>query len=229
MKQLLFILLGLAIMAIVSLYSHHKPHSTTKISVVVFDFGGVIGSADRDFVRNEVARAFHITPDDAARILSEQKQHYINGGEEKIFWEMTAQSLGTDLPKDWVNEFHAILATAIKEVPGVLDIVKSLHKQRFKVALLTNVRKDKAQVLTKLGYYSYFHPVVLSCDVGLTKPNPKIYEVLLQKLKTPAEQCLLIDNKIENVEAAQKAGFDGIHFSSKEQLIVELQKRGISV
>ena len=81
----------------------------------------------------------------------------------------------------------------------------------------------------KLGYYDYFHPVLLSFELGCTKPDPKIFDILLQKLQVLPEECLLIDNKPENIEAAQKVGLDGICFTSAEHLVIELKKRDISL
>ena len=140
----------------------HQPHPKTAIKAVVFDFGGVIAQADRELISREVGAAFHIPQDTVPSIMAKLKQHFRNGGKEQLFWESEAKSLGREVPKNWHDDFRDIYARSIRPIPGMLEIIKSLRKQGFQVALMTNVRKDKAEVLKKLGYYQYFNPIILS-------------------------------------------------------------------
>jgi putative hydrolase of the HAD superfamily len=221
------LLLGFLSMFLFSSFTNPLPPTKKNIRAIVFDFGGVIGKANRDTVQKGVSDAFHISQEKVAPLLAELKQYFLKGGDERFFWEQYAASLGKKLPENWLTEFRFIIASAIQEIPGSLDIVRHLHQLGYKVALISNVRKDKADVLKKLGYYDYFNPTLLSCDVGYTKPDPKIYDLLLKKLHLSPEECLLIDNKMDNVLAAQNMGFDSICFTSSEQLLMELKKRGL--
>lgn len=221
------VLLGFFTMMLFSSFLNPTTPSETSIRAIVFDFGGVVGTSNREFVRKAVAEAFHISPQEVPLILDRLKRYLMQGGDETVFWESVAHSFERKMPDNWLTEFRFILAASMCEIPGSLEIVKRLRRQGFQVALLTNVRKDKAEVLKKLGYYEYFHPTVLSCDVNCVKPDPKIYKILLDKLGVSPEECLFIDDKRENVEAAQAMGLDVICFFSAEQLTLELQKRGI--
>lgn len=226
MKEKRF-LFGFFVMALFSAFTSHTPLSITPIRVIVFDFGGVVGKSNRELVNKAVAETFHISPQEVPALMGRLKQYLIEGGDETVFWESVAHSFGRKMPNNWLTEFRFILASSMNEVPGSLEIVKRLRKQGFQVALLTNVRKDKAEVIRKLGYYEYFEPAILSCDVNCVKPDPKIYKILLDKLNASPEECLFIDDKRENVNAAQDLGLDVICFLSAEQLSKELQKRGI--
>ena len=59
--------------------------------------------------------------------------------------------------------------------------------------------------------------------MGVAKPDPKIYKIVLEKLALNPDETVFIDDFIENIEAARKLGMHGIHFQSKEQAIEELQ------
>jgi len=97
------------------------------------------------------------------------------------------------------------------------------------VALLSNIDDRLAKIIKEFDLYAPFTPCILSCEVGLEKPDPKIYELLLQEIQMPANQILFVDDRKENIDAALKLGFDAIVFSSQAQLEKELQLRGISI
>ncbi len=63
--------------------------------------------------------------------------------------------------------------------------------------------------------------------MGLEKPDPKAYQLLLEKVELPANEVVFIDDLEENVEAAKKLGIDAIVFKSAEQVRHELAKRGL--
>jgi len=67
--------------------------------------------------------------------------------------------------------------------------------------------------------------ISLSGEVKLIKPEPEIYELCLQKIGRPANQCLFIDDSEANIITARKMGFDTVHFISPEHLKDELKIR----
>lgn len=220
------LLLSFFVCIMLQVYAHEQ-RSISPIKVIVFDFGGVIGQSNRNIIYEGIANTFGIPSKDIKPLLAQLKNHLFMGGDEQFFWENVAKSRGRALPPTWLADFRALLACAIQDIPGTLTLIKSLQQQGFQVALLSNVRKDKAEVLRKLGYYSYFNPVLLSCDLGYAKPDPYIFQILLHTLQVPKEACVFVDNRIENITAAQALGIDSIHFINAPQLNEELARRGI--
>ena len=53
---------------------------------------------------------------------------------------------------------------------------------------------------------------ILSYKVKMTKPDPKIYELLLSEYNLKADECIFIDDTLRNVEAAEKLGIHGVRF-----------------
>ena len=105
-------------------------------------------------------------------------------------------------------------------------LVDQLKKQQMPVAMLSNVDTRLANLLREFGLYDPFSPCLLSCEMGVDKPDLKAYEILLNQLKLPAGDVVFIDDRLENVEAAKKMGIDAILFESENQLRAELGKRG---
>ena len=65
---------------------------------------------------------------------------------------------------------------------------------------------------------------MISYQIHHVKPEPEIYQYLLDKYDLKAEDCLFFDDREDNVEAARKLGFSGIVVTGEEQLLEELQK-----
>jgi len=102
-----------------------------------------------------------------------------------------------------------------------------LKNKGYKIAVLSDQWHLSKEALMPPRLYKKFDEVVVSCDVGVRKPNPKIYKIILKKLKLPAKQTLFIDNQEWNIKPAKKLGMKTILFKNNEQLFKELGKRGI--
>ena len=74
----------------------------------------------------------------------------------------------------------------------------------------------------KLQFLSYLDGAIFSYQHKVIKPNKVIYEVLLNKYKLKAEECVFIDDRLENVEGAKALGFKGIQFKNYEQASTQL-------
>ncbi|WP_068469748.1 HAD family hydrolase [Candidatus Protochlamydia phocaeensis] len=202
---------------------------TPPVKIIVFDFGGVIAKGDKQEIGNYIAKTFDISPEEGLKSQTELKQYLTQGGSEQDFWKMYAQSKGKSLPDQWIEKLDQVRLRAIKEIPGMVNVVKTLQKQGYQTALLSNVRMSQAKLKRQLGYYSLFDPVLLSYEIGVDKPNAKAYQILLDTLGAPPERVLFIDNKPQNIEAAKSMGIDAILFQNADQLIREFRQRGIII
>jgi len=111
---------------------------------------------------------------------------------------------------------------------GTVDLLLPLQQAGLELHGLSNWSSEKfAEVRTK---YSFFHlcaTILLSGDVKLVKPDPRIFEALLERIGRSASECLCIDDSEENISTARSLGFDTIRFESPDQLRRELQHRGL--
>jgi putative hydrolase of the HAD superfamily len=74
----------------------------------------------------------------------------------------------------------------------------------------------------KLPVDEIFETVVDSAFVGLRKPDPAIYAIVLERLRLPAAACVFVDDIAVNVEAARELGFAAVRFRDTDQAIAEL-------
>ena len=103
--------------------------------------------------------------------------------------------------------------------------IEELKAKGYGVYYLSNF-SDKAYVecADALDFLPYADGGILSYRDKVIKPDEKIYKLLLSRYGLKAEECVFLDDMPRNVEAAQKLGFYGIIFRTKEQAEEELQK-----
>jgi 2-haloacid dehalogenase len=115
-------------------------------------------------------------------------------------------------------------------IRGTVDILASLREQGYTLAVLSNWSSEThARVYKQFEFLHWFDEVIISAEVGLIKPDPAIFDLLLGRLGRQAGECIFIDDTRTNVQAAQLHGLQAIHFSSPEQLRAELAERGVSM
>lgn len=201
----------------------------TAVRVIVFDFGGVIAQANTTQMSAFLMNSFGINKDELSTALRNMDDFISKGGSEKGYWEHYAVSKGIVLPSDWIDQWAAIIKKSISEIPETIAIVKTLQGDGYRTAMLSDVTQYQAELIRKMGYYDLFNPVLLSYEIGVKKPNPEAFKILLETLQEPASNVLFIDDRKENTAAAKNLGIDAIQFINPEQLKVDLEKRGFSL
>lgn len=200
----------------------HADQCTYKTPIFVFDFGGVIGGTDAHVVAQAIATQFGIPVHEA---LSVYRQSPRSSCEE--YWQTYAKGLNKSLSQNWTDELEKVKMEAIVPVEGTLQVVQQLRRSGYRVAMLSNTTPARAAYIRSHGYYQPFDPVILSCDIGVKKPDKQAYLILLEQLCAEAKDCIFIDDKESNIVAAQKLGFDTIQFRGIDALKQELERRNI--
>ena len=104
-----------------------------------------------------------------------------------------------------------------------VSILRRLWQAGVPLFGLSNWPAEKFRLVRPVyEFFDWFQEIVISGEVGAAKPDPKIFEVLLDKVGRPARECLLIDDSSGNIEAAKRLGFQTIHFEHPAQLEAEL-------
>lgn len=111
---------------------------------------------------------------------------------------------------------------------GTVDLLLPLKQAGFELHGLSNWSSEKfAAVRPKYPFFELFETILLSGDVKMIKPDPRIFQTLLERIARPAGECLFIDDSEENINSARTLGFETIRFVSSEQLHRELHQRGL--
>jgi 2-haloacid dehalogenase len=109
-----------------------------------------------------------------------------------------------------------------------VEILRTLKTAGYPLYGLSNWPAEKWRLVRpKYEFFGWFDDILISGEVRLAKPDPRIFTLFLKQIGLPAEQCLYIDDSPHNTEVAGQLGFQTIHFRSAEQLYEELCRRGI--
>ena len=100
----------------------------------------------------------------------------------------------------------------------------------MKTSILSNMPREFSSYLrSNAGWLNDFDDNVFSGELGVVKPDARIYEACLQGLNAIPEQTLFIDDVSVNVEGARALGINAIKFDSVNQLAVEAQAFGLPI
>ena len=90
------------------------------------------------------------------------------------------------------------------------ELVRRLKNHGYSVYYLSNIPEDVLALLKERGVLDRFDGGVASCEVHINKPDPRIYQALLDQYGLKASECVFIDDNLANVQAAFTLGFVGI-------------------
>ncbi len=98
------------------------------------------------------------------------------------------------------------------------------RKTETKMGLLSNGWPSTRRFLDERWHIAdIFDDVVISAEVGVAKPDRRIYQLALDQMGVEAEQTIFIDDFIENIEGARELGIHGIHFQDPRTILDELK------
>jgi glucose-1-phosphatase len=106
---------------------------------------------------------------------------------------------------------------------GLVNYVRAL-RPRYKTGLISNAWNDLRSLLYRWNIADAFDTVLVSGEVNIMKPDPRIYLLALEKLDVQAAEAVFIDDNLKNVEGACAVGMAGIRFVHREQVLDELAR-----
>jgi putative hydrolase of the HAD superfamily len=106
----------------------------------------------------------------------------------------------------------------------MIACMRRLHGRGVRLALLTNnVREAELDWRALVPEIDELVEVVVdSSRVGLRKPDPAIFELVLRRLGVQPQRCLLVDDNLANVEAARALGIRALHYTDAASAVAEL-------
>lgn len=195
------------------------------IKAIFFDLGGVLIRTEDRRPRTMLADGFSITYAELEKIIF--------GGESG-----DAAQLGIiSAAQHWEN-VRAALSLRVDEVEtikaaffggDVLDrdiwtYILNL-RPRYLTAALSNAMSDARQsLLNKWQLGDGFDHFFISAEMGMMKPDPRIYHTVLHHLALAPAETVFVDDFLQNVQAAQAVGMRTVWFRNREQTIGELER-----
>ena len=205
-----------------------------KYQAAIFDFGGVITTSPfeafnwlederglpRDFIRGVNAQ----NPHDNAWAQFERAE--IDARKFDVLFEAEAEALGHPL------EGRAVLAVLSGSIrPAMVTALDQLAAAGYRLACITNnVPSGHGAGMARSGdakdayeqVFARFEAVIESSKAGLRKPDPRIYELMCERLGLAAADCVYLDDLGINCKPAAQLGMAAIKVTSGEQALGDL-------
>jgi 2-haloacid dehalogenase len=118
----------------------------------------------------------------------------------------------------------------VGEIDGAIAILEELKNTGRELHALTNWSAETfPHARERFAFLEWFETILVSADVGLIKPDPAIFQLLVERIGRTPSECIYIDDNPKNVASAAALGFDAIAFRSAPQLRDALTGRGLLV
>jgi len=195
---------------------------------VIFDLGKVI--VPFDIQRGYAALQPHCglpLEELPKRISATDLVHRFEAGKvsPEEFVRQFSALLGLDIPYD---RFCELWSSIFLPEPLVPEALLEGLRQRYRLLLLSNTNAIHfAMIRENYPILKQFQDYVLSYEVGAMKPDPRIYQVAIERAGCRPEECFFTDDIEPYVEGARRAGMDAVQFQSAGQIERELEARGI--
>ena len=123
-----------------------------------------------------------------------------------------------DVLADVVEMQIAGWSSAVTIYPDTLPLLAALRQRDLKLGLLSNCSADAGATVARIGLAARFDAVVLSCEVGLMKPDPAIYEHACARLGVaPTESMFVADGAFGELDAAKALGMLAVKVEQPNQ------------
>lgn len=186
------------------------------IEAVLFDYGGVLTELPGPGMR-ALAESAGADPVEFASFLlgtydddgGDSPLHRVERGEMTLR-ELDDWGRSEGLRRGWSLSLAGLVEVVaqLPVRPKMVGYVSELRERGFQTALVTNNAREFSDVWRyKLPTDDLFDLVVVSCDVGVRKPDPTIYELALERVgSVPPERAVFVDDMEVNLSGARSVG-----------------------
>jgi putative hydrolase of the HAD superfamily len=193
------------------------------IRAVFFDLGGVILRTEYQAPRQQLAERLGMEYDDLDRIVFNSEsgmQAAIGAITSQQHWEAVMKRLKRPL-----DELESIRDEFFAGDIIDRDIVNFLRSLRgtHKTGLISNNWSDLRDYLVREKIIDAFDHIIISAEVGVAKPEPKIFRIALEQAGVKPEEAVFVDDFYVNIEGCEKVGMRGIYFKDAQTAMQQLK------
>lgn len=188
------------------------------IRAVIFDYGGVVVQMVDEMPRQKLVNRlgidlevlyYHVFESESARRGSRGEISFMQ------HWDYVCGQLGVPEAEQAATLEAFLAADGVDQ--GLIAWMRELRKQ-YKIGLLSNAWDNLRGLLVERWQVAgEFDEMVISAEVGLVKPDRRIYELAVQRLGVMPEEAVFFDDILENVQGARTAGLQAFQFKDVEQ------------
>jgi len=193
------------------------------IQAAIFDLGGVLLRTEDRSPRTELARRFNMTFEEIEKLVfysASGKLAAMGKISAHVHWEEVCKVL--KIPFTQMAEIQRDFFGGDRVDRELITYIRSLRPRR-RTAMLSNAWDDLRQWLeAEWKIADAFDEIIISAEIGLAKPDPRIYRLALERLEVDPANAVFVDDFQENVDGALALGIHGILFKTPYQVMADL-------
>ena len=194
-----------------------------RIKAILFDIGGVLWHEKEVPLNVNWAARCGLSPKEFDEIVynSEWGSQALLGnisGEE--MWQNIGNKLGlSPVERSQCEQeyWEGVWDTEFLDYCHVL-------KSRCKLGIVSDAESSAREKTKPWINESLFDVIIFSSEVGICKPNPKIFQEALDQLEVNASQTVFVDDREQNVNGAKAMGFRAVHYKNRSQVIAAINE-----
>jgi epoxide hydrolase-like predicted phosphatase len=194
------------------------------LKAIIFDVGGVLIRTQSWAGREKWAARLGLD--------SREFENFVFNGESGRQTQLGQKTFAAHW--DWLGDYFGLDEASLAEMrrdffagdvmnESLVACIKRLRQAGYRTGLLSNFSNDARHVWTEdYPFIEHFDGIVISAEVGLMKPDPKIYHLAAESVGVNIEEALFVDDFLENIEGAKSVGMQTIHFTDPETVQQQL-------
>ncbi|MCW4012158.1 MAG: HAD family phosphatase [Candidatus Bathyarchaeota archaeon] len=202
------------------------------IRSLILDYGGVISYPQKQEFYDKVYQILAQKPDKLKEFYYQFRPDFDIGKlSAEEYWIKIFDNLGVQYDKINLQTLITMdLQSWTIENPAMNRFIIENRDKVHNLSIISNMPREFACYLRdNYSLLNYFDEIIFSGEIGLIKPDQRIFEYTLEKLGIPPNECLFVDDSKTNIAAAEKKGINTIHFTTFTQFRDELNSKYILV
>ncbi len=202
--------------------------SNSAIRAVVFDLGKVLLDFDYGIAARQLSRRSRMDPEPLARLLSQSELicRFETGrlSAREFFDEVRAASgFGGAF-----EEFAECFSNIFTPIEPMVRLQERLRREGLGTFVFSNTNELAVNHIRKAyPFFANFDGYVLSYEHGVMKPDARLYEVLERLAGRRGGELLFLDDRLENVEAGARRGWQAVLQENPEKTMAALRRLGV--
>jgi putative hydrolase of the HAD superfamily len=203
----------------------------TQIKAVLFDYGMVLSGPPDPAAWARMRSITGLDEDPLHRVYWAHRHAYDRGDlTSQTYWHKVGHNAGIILTPTQIESLIAVDLDLWGQLnTPMLNWAQSLQRAGITTGILSNIGDAmSAGYVTRFDWLAAFNHVTWSHTLNLAKPEPAIYRHAAESLHTPPPNILFIDDRSENIHAAQTAGMQAIQYLNHTAFEQEMRARGFT-
>lgn len=201
------------------------------ITTIAFDFGGVLARKIEDEYLCHMAHAAGADPERFIPALWEHRDKYDAGElDAPSYWREVMENSGVG-----IGSAEAVAETVTTLIhldalgwgtiqPSMVRWLTTLRSSGYGRIIISNMSVEmRGYLIRETSLMRYFDDIIISGEIGINKPDERIFKAASERVGTPLEQMLFIDDLAPNVAGARAAGMQALQFTDPAALARDLE------